>query len=160
MQRSWTASEIRALAFKRVLKPLWLRRKEFAPGTVYSPLELLPIKPDLVIDDILHLKLEDPDEINEDLAFRRSLGIGRRLSIDLLIHGTGRADDRRERRSSGTTSNLCRRYTRRRVLHTVARRVQRSHGPPTRRARPGAVIHQAAGRAASNASVDGAVERR
>lgn len=207
MQRSWTTSEIRALAFKRVLKPLWLRRKEFAPGAVDSPLGLLPIKPDLVIKEILRLKLDEPDEIipeldrdplagshiggildrelnrvivaksltlecrrftmlheaghfllhpdfvyhrdvpligsertehrgrpraeieadlfaaevlmpkrlvidlffaryggavspdeiDEDLVFKLSLGIGRRLSIDMLIHGTGRADNRRER---------------------------------------------------------------
>jgi hypothetical protein len=80
------------------------------PELLDSPLGLLPIKLDLVIKEILRLKLEDPNEIDEDLVFKRSLGIGRRLSIDTLIHG--------------------------------------------------AVIHQAAGRAASNASVDGVVERR
>lgn len=207
MQRRWTKSEIRALAFKGVLKPLWLRRKEFAPGAIDSPLGLLPIKPDLIIKEILRLKLEEPDEIipeldrnplaasqiggildrelnrvvvakslpldsrrftilheaghyllhpdllyhrdvpligsertelrgrpreeveadifaaevlmpkrlvidlffaryrgavspdeiDEDLVFKLSLGIGRRLSIDMLIHGTGQADARRER---------------------------------------------------------------
>lgn len=207
MQRSWTTSEIRALAFQRVLKPLWLRRKEFAPGAVDSPLGLLPINPNLVTQEILRLKLEEPyeiipeldrdplagsqiggildrelnrvvvakslplecrrytilhelghyllhpdfvyhrdvpligsertefrgrprkeveadifaaevlmpkrlvidlffaryggavspDEIDEDLVFKLSLGIGRRLSIDMLIHGTGRIDARRER---------------------------------------------------------------
>jgi len=207
VQRRWTTSEIRALAFKRVLKPLWLRRKEFAPGAVDSPLGLLPIKPDLVLKEFLALKLEEPyeiipeldrdplassqiggildrelnlvvvaksltlesrrytilheaghyvlhpefvyhrdvpligsertelrgrpreeveadifaaevlmpkrlvidlffaryggavspDEIDEDLVFKLSLGIGRRLSIDVLLFGTGRANARRER---------------------------------------------------------------
>jgi hypothetical protein len=40
MRRSWKTPEIRALAFETVLKPLWRRRKEFAPGAVGSPLGL------------------------------------------------------------------------------------------------------------------------
>lgn len=67
MRRTWKTLEIRALAFERVLKPLWRRRKELAPGAVDSPLGLLPIKPDLVIKELLGLKLDEPDEIIPEL---------------------------------------------------------------------------------------------
>src|SRR6266446_5518333 len=61
--RHWDGQEIRALALEKVLKPLWLRRGEFLPKGESSPLALLPISLDLVISNLLGLRLERQDEI-------------------------------------------------------------------------------------------------
>ena|SRR5688572_22018248 len=61
--RRWRRKEIRALALEKILKPLWHRRREFAPGAGPSPLGLLPIRPDRIITELLRLRLEEPEEI-------------------------------------------------------------------------------------------------
>jgi hypothetical protein len=60
--RRWRRSEIREVVLEKVLNPLWARRRELAPG-VFSRLGLPPIKPEVVIRDLLHLTLEEPEEI-------------------------------------------------------------------------------------------------
>ena len=69
MSRRWTDGEIRTLALQTALKPYWRKRKEFAPGALDSPLSLLPIRPELVVREILGLTLEEPDEILPSTAY-------------------------------------------------------------------------------------------
>ena len=61
--RRWRGQETRELALEKILKPLWQRRREFVPGAGPSPLELLPIRPALIITELLRLRLEEPEEI-------------------------------------------------------------------------------------------------
>ncbi len=108
MEHRWTRAEIRAVALKEALTPLWRRRREFAPGAVDSPLGLLPIKPELIIREILRLKLEEPEEIVPDLLMdpqavttiggvlnreRSVIAVARRLSLErrrfTMVHEVG-----------------------------------------------------------------------
>jgi IrrE N-terminal-like domain len=72
--RHWPTKDIRALAFKRILAPLRHRRAEFAPGAGISPLELLPIRPDRIITELVRLKLEEPEEIVPDMGMSPNSG--------------------------------------------------------------------------------------
>ena len=48
--------------------PLWRRRQEFAPGAGPSPFGLLPIRPELIITELLRLRLEEPEEIIPEMG--------------------------------------------------------------------------------------------
>jgi hypothetical protein len=66
--RRWRGPEIRQLALEKILKPLWLRRREFALGAGPSSLQLLPIRPALIITQLLRLQLEEPEEIKQRVS--------------------------------------------------------------------------------------------
>ncbi len=64
--KEWSPREIRALAYEKILTPLWRRRRELALGVEPSPLELLPMPCERIITLLVNLKLEEPEEIIPD----------------------------------------------------------------------------------------------
>jgi hypothetical protein len=64
--RRWRGQAIRELALEAILKPRWPRRREGARGGGPSPSELLPIRPEFVITELLRLRLEEPEEITPE----------------------------------------------------------------------------------------------
>jgi hypothetical protein len=66
MMKEWSPKEIRALAYEKILTPLWRRQREFALGAEPSPLELLPMPCERIITQLANLKLDEPEEIIPD----------------------------------------------------------------------------------------------